>query len=236
MTDGSPTVVCWGSQFGFLGITISTQWRAAMAMYMLGYITYGVTLVFYASIFPRLARNTPRTKAAREKLDQGTIDSEQYETVEMLERNRLSNISTAHSNCTSYLQCSRRALTNAGGYLLTLALNLSLLLPLANNSKVDNVSIEASLVPLLILWQYTLAFTNVYWIVCAIPWFLLQKDRRGPPFPKGSHWFTVTMIVGLPHATADPRPEDRMEANHCGPDAVQKTSVSVADVLPLMRE
>ena len=69
-----------------------------MAMYMLGFITYGVTLVFYASI---LARNTSRTKAAREKLDQGQIDTEEYEKVEMLERNRLSNISTAHSNCAS---------------------------------------------------------------------------------------------------------------------------------------
>ncbi|CAD6583982.1 MAG: hypothetical protein TREMPRED_003707 [Tremellales sp. Tagirdzhanova-0007] len=155
------TVICWGSQFGFLGITLSNQWRAAMAMYMLGFMTYGVTLVFYASVFPRLARNTPRTKAARERLDQGTIDTEEYEKVEMLERNRLSNISTAHSNW---------------GYLLTLVLNLSLLLPLAENPNVDN---------------YTLAFTNCYWIVCAIPWFLLQQDRRGPPIPKGSHWFTI---------------------------------------------
>jgi hypothetical protein len=93
------SVICWGSQFGFLGITHSSQWHAAMAMYMLGFITYGITLVFYASIFPRLARNTPKTKGAREKLDQGTIDTEEYEKVEMLERNRLSIISTAHSNC-----------------------------------------------------------------------------------------------------------------------------------------
>jgi len=57
--------------------------------------------VFYASIFPRLARNTQRTKDARAKLDRGEIDTETYETTEMLERNRLSTISTAHSNCTS---------------------------------------------------------------------------------------------------------------------------------------
>lgn len=48
---------------------------------------------------PASARNTPKTKGAREKLDQGTIDTEEYEKVEMLERNRLSIISTAHSNC-----------------------------------------------------------------------------------------------------------------------------------------
>ena len=56
--------------------------------------------MFYASIFPRLARNTQKTKDARAKLDSGEIDTETYETTEMLERNRLSTISTAHSNCT----------------------------------------------------------------------------------------------------------------------------------------
>jgi hypothetical protein len=72
-----------------------------MAMYMLGFITYGITLVFYASVFPRLARNTQKTKDARQQFDNGEISSADYETVEMLERNRLSSISTAHSNCTS---------------------------------------------------------------------------------------------------------------------------------------
>lgn len=30
-----------------------------MGLYMLGFISYGATLVFYAAAFPRLARNTP---------------------------------------------------------------------------------------------------------------------------------------------------------------------------------
>jgi hypothetical protein len=94
-------VVCWGSQFGFLGVFKASQWETAMALYMLGYITYGLTLVFYASVFPRLARNTQRTKDARAKMDSGEIEHSEYEQVEMLERNRLSSISTAHSNCQS---------------------------------------------------------------------------------------------------------------------------------------
>lgn len=69
-----------------------------MALFMMGFITYGLSLVFYASIFPRLARNTPKTKEARQQLDNGEIETQDYEMVEMLERNRLSNISTAHSN------------------------------------------------------------------------------------------------------------------------------------------
>ena len=95
------TVICWGSQFGFLGVTLSSQWQIAMALFMVGYITYGVTLVFYASVFPRLARNTARTKEARDQFSRGEIALEDYERVEMLEKNRISNISTAHSNCES---------------------------------------------------------------------------------------------------------------------------------------
>lgn len=129
-------MVCWAAQFGFLGVTNASQWQAAVALYMLGYIAYGITLVFYASVFPRLARNTPRTKEARKKLDEGTSTVEEYEKVEMLERNRLSSISTAHSNCkiSQAYQAER-----LGGFLVTLVLNLSVLLPLASNSKVNNV-------------------------------------------------------------------------------------------------
>lgn len=157
------SVVCWATQYGFLGVTDSSQWNTAMGLYIIGFITYGITLVFFASVFPILARSTKRTKDARQKLDDGLSDSTEYERVEMLERNRLSNISTAHSNW---------------GYLFTMALNLSLLLPssLANNPNVNN---------------YVLAFTNSYWVVLGLPWFFLQQNRRGPPLPKGEHWLTI---------------------------------------------
>ncbi|KAH8892866.1 hypothetical protein GQ53DRAFT_718477 [Thozetella sp. PMI_491] len=155
------TVVCWASQFGWMGVQSSAQYQAAIALYLIGYISYGITLVFYASIFPRLARNTPKTKEARAKLDAGEISTESYEETEMLERNRLSNISTAHSNW---------------GFVITLALNLSILLPLADNPLVD---------------QYTLLLTNFYWIALGLPWFFLQEKRPGPSFPKGEHWFLL---------------------------------------------
>ncbi|KLT41595.1 MFS general substrate transporter [Cutaneotrichosporon oleaginosum] len=155
------TLVCWGSQFGFLGVSQSRQWEVAMGLFVLGFVSYGVTLVFYASIFPRLARNTPKTIEARHKLDNGEIDAAAYEKIEMLERNRLSAISTAHSNW---------------GYLFTLAINLSILIPLSKNPMSNN---------------YALAATNVYWIVLGVPWFVLQKSRPGPRLPRGEHWLTV---------------------------------------------
>lgn len=65
-----------------------------MGLYMVGFITYGATLVFYAAVFPRLARNTQHARDLKEKYDNGEIPAEVYEQEESLEKNRISNIST----------------------------------------------------------------------------------------------------------------------------------------------
>jgi hypothetical protein len=65
-----------------------------MALYMIGFITYGATLVFYAALFPRLARNTLRSRTLRDQYEAGQITREEYEVEESLEKNRISNIST----------------------------------------------------------------------------------------------------------------------------------------------
>lgn len=65
-----------------------------MALYIIGFVSYGATLVFYAALFPRLARNTPHARALREKYENGEIKAEEYEKEESLEKNRISNIST----------------------------------------------------------------------------------------------------------------------------------------------
>ena len=110
------TVICWSSQFTSISLTGEGTWRiifflpsetlpplepsrwgAAMALYMIGFITYGATLVFYAALFPRLARNTPRTRKLQGMYQAGEISVEEYEAEESLEKNRISNISTVRS-------------------------------------------------------------------------------------------------------------------------------------------
>ncbi|EPS98776.1 hypothetical protein FOMPIDRAFT_1125798 [Fomitopsis schrenkii] len=155
------TVVCWAAQFASMALTKPSRWGAAMAIYIISFVSYGATLVFYAAAFPRLARNTPHARELREKLENNEISPEEYEREESLEKNRISNISTWHSNI---------------GYIFTLCLNLSILLPLANNALVDN---------------YTMVLTNVYWVLLGIWWFIFQQPRPGPPLPKGEHYVTV---------------------------------------------
>ncbi|KAJ7053985.1 vacuole effluxer Atg22 like-domain-containing protein [Mycena amicta] len=155
------TVVCWAAQFASMALTKPSRWGAAMALYMIGFISYGATLVFFAALFPRLARNTARSKEVQAQYEAGQITKEEYEREESLQKNLVSNISTAHSNI---------------GYIATLCLNLSILLPLANNALVDN---------------YTIVLTNVYWVVTGIWWFIYQQPRPGPPLPKGEHYVTI---------------------------------------------
>ncbi|EKV07340.1 Atg22B-2p [Penicillium digitatum] len=156
------TVVCWALQYGMMAIRHPSQWPTAMGLYVVAYIAYGATLVFYAAVFPRLARYTPHVRKAREEdLREGKINQEEYDTIESLERNHISNISTAHSNI---------------GYLLTLVLNLSVLLPLQNNSVSNNLA---------------LCLTNSYWVVLGIWWFIFQQKRPGPKIPNGSSYTTV---------------------------------------------
>ncbi|KAF8582953.1 MFS general substrate transporter [Ramaria rubella] len=155
------TIICWGAQFASMSLTTPHRWGVAMALFMIGFITYGATLVFYAALFPRLARNTPHARQLREKYEKGEISAEVYEMEESLEKNRISNISTAHSNI---------------GYVMTLVLNLSILLPLASNPKVDN---------------YTIVLTNAYWVITGIWWFIFQQPRPGPKLPKGENYLTV---------------------------------------------
>ncbi|KAH8705353.1 hypothetical protein BGW36DRAFT_12219 [Talaromyces proteolyticus] len=156
------TGICWAVQYGMMAIRNPSQWPAAMGLYIIGYISYGATLVFYAAVFPRLARYMPHVRKARdEDLTEGKISRGEYDMIESLEKNHISNISTAHSNI---------------GYLLTLLINLSVLLPLQSEEFSNNLA---------------LCLTNSYWVVLGIWWFIFQQRRPGPKLPKGSSYFTI---------------------------------------------
>lgn len=155
------TVVCWAAQYACMTLTTPDRWVLAMVLYIIGFVSYGATLVFYAALFPRLARNTPHARHLREKYESGEIPPEVYEQEESLEKNKISNISTVHSNV---------------GYIITLLLNLALLLPMTNNPKVDN---------------YVLMLVTTYWVALGIWWFILQEPRPGPSLPEGEHYTTI---------------------------------------------
>jgi len=73
------------------------RWKFAMALYIISFVSYGATIVFYTAAFPRLARNTPYSRQLCERYERGEIPVEEYEREQSLEKNRISNISTVSS-------------------------------------------------------------------------------------------------------------------------------------------
>jgi len=134
-------------------------------------------LVFYAALFPRLARFMPHVRKARdEDLKDGKINQETYDNIESLERNHISSISTAHSNI---------------GYLVTLGINLPVLLSLRGKDYSNNIALgltnTCKFPDLIGEKELTLAD----WIVLGIWWFIFQQPRPGPKMPEASTYATI---------------------------------------------
>jgi hypothetical protein len=108
------TVICWGSQFATMALTGasymrhltylnagsrrkmcppvgSSRWPVAFVLYVINFTSFGITLVFYIAMFPRLARCTPRTLEMRDQLIKGQISKQEYDVEESMEKNRISN-------------------------------------------------------------------------------------------------------------------------------------------------
>lgn len=173
------TVICWIAQYGFMAVVGPDQWPLAMLLYMVSYVTYGATLVFYAAIFPRLARFMPEVRHAREKrLPAGDISQEQYDKLESMSKSHISNISTAHSNI---------------GYFVTLLLNLAILIPLSPWPYANNLA---------------LLLTTTYFLLLGLPWFLFRQPRPGPGLPKSqSHLSTSLSHLALALRSASHLPQ-----------------------------
>ncbi|KAB8291859.1 hypothetical protein EYC80_006641 [Monilinia laxa] len=89
------TIVCWACQYGLIAIKQSSQWPEAMVLYIVSYISYGATLVFFSALFPRLARYMPHVRKARdEDLKGGKINQDEYNRIERLSQAATSILST----------------------------------------------------------------------------------------------------------------------------------------------
>ena len=81
------TLVCWAAQYACMVLrfnagvfsTISSSSRSHMGLYIVGFVSYSATLVFYTADFPRLAWNTPHSRSLREKYENSYISVEEYE-------------------------------------------------------------------------------------------------------------------------------------------------------------
>ena len=72
---------------------LTYRWQAGTALYILGLIGYQGALTFWTAAFPGLARDMPHVQASELSLARGEVSQKEHDTVDMLTRNRLANVS-----------------------------------------------------------------------------------------------------------------------------------------------
>jgi len=160
------SVLSWAFEFGFLGVKQASQWRISMALYILSAITFWASYVFFNAIFPKLSHDLPELRVAKEELLNGSISEDEYEYKCSMARSKIMNISYVWNNV---------------GFTACCALSLAALAGVgADYSTAQNN------------WGYSVsvAVCTGFWILFAIPWFLWEKKRPGPPLPKTDNYLT----------------------------------------------
>jgi MFS-type transporter involved in bile tolerance (Atg22 family) len=149
------SLIAFGIGFGWLGAHTEADWHVGVGLYIVGLIAYQTTITFWTAAFPGLARNTRDLREKAESFAEGRISRAEYDFADMMKRNELSN--TAF-----YVQsvCEIGILAVIVGIMFGLHVNDSE----ANNNWGLSVLI---------------AFATGVWILCSIPWFILEKRRPG---------------------------------------------------------
>lgn len=117
-------------------------------------------------MFPKLAHDLPELHEAREQLLNDTITETEYAQQAAIQRSRIMNFSYFWNNF---------------GFVVCCGLSLAALVGVHANESVANNN-----------WGYSVsvAVCTGFWIIFAIPWFLWEKKRPGPPLPKGENYLT----------------------------------------------
>ncbi|KZO91552.1 hypothetical protein CALVIDRAFT_568118 [Calocera viscosa TUFC12733] len=164
------TVAAVAGCFGWLGVADASKWQAAVGLYMLGLLTYQGTITFWTAAFPALARNLPHVQDERAKLASGDVTREEYELTESLARNMVQNIAFA---------------IQSAGELVILAIMVGILKGLRSDESIENNT-----------WAFSvlIAFAGGVWLLCALPWFFLEKKRPGNVLPPSASMVTIGLV------------------------------------------
>ncbi|KAI9490486.1 autophagy-related protein 22-like protein [Zychaea mexicana] len=162
------TIISCAAQIAFLAFNedASQYWGVPFLVALVFQVSYGASLVFYWAIFPSLAVNDPKVRAAKRNPH---VSQEEYAVIESFCRNHISTISTAWSNI---------------GFFVISTLNI-----IIGNALAIRYNVSWDEVPQYGNSIYS-AMCGAYWLLCGIPWFIVQKKRPGPPLPADANYFT----------------------------------------------
>ncbi|KAF8519559.1 MFS general substrate transporter [Gautieria morchelliformis] len=161
------TLVSIVVSFAWLGVEGPGKWKIGVGLYAVGLISYQGALTFWTAAFPGLARNLPEVRESASQVASGAKSLQEHVAFESLQRNRISNVSFAVSS---------------GGEVLILTVMVGILKGLKSDLSVENNTRAFSVL---------IAFSGGMWLVCALPWFFLEKRRPGLKPPAGTSLLTI---------------------------------------------
>ncbi|THH32255.1 hypothetical protein EUX98_g1933 [Antrodiella citrinella] len=161
------TIIAVGVSFAWLGVDSPDRWQAGVALYILGLIAYQCALTFWTAAFPGLARNLPEVRDSATAVTQNDKSLEEHAHFESIQRNRISNVSFAISSA---------------GEIIILAIMVGILKGVKSDASTENNTKGFS---------YLIAFAGGCWLLCALPWFWLEKRRPGLAMPPGTSLLTI---------------------------------------------
>ena len=161
------SVIAYGIGLAWLGVHESPKWHAAVGLYIVGLISYQLTLTYWTAAFPSLARNTPYMKDSIREYRHGEVTLAELDTRNELERSRLSNVAF-------WIQ--------SVGEVAILAIIVGIMFGLHVDDSAEKNNLGLSIL---------IAFATGVWIILSIPWFFLEKKRPGLKIPKGFNNITI---------------------------------------------
>ncbi|KAK0386138.1 hypothetical protein NLU13_5975 [Sarocladium strictum] len=137
-----------------------------MALYILSAITFWASYVFFNAIFPKPSHDLPEVHTAQEEYLNKTISEDEYEHRCSMARSKVMNMSYGWNNV---------------GFTACGALSLAALAGIGADDSVAKNN-----------WGYSVsvAVCTGFWVLLAIPWFLWERRRPGPPLPPGDNYLT----------------------------------------------
>lgn len=164
------TVVAFGISMAWLGVHEASKWEAATGLYIVGLIVYQMCLSFWTAAFPGLARNTPEMRETAAKYSSGEIDRETYDHEDMMQRNRISNISFTVQSAVE---------------IIILAIIVGIMFGVRVNDGQEQNNRGLSIL---------IAFAGGIWVLVAIPWFIFERRRPGQSLPPNTNVFTAGLL------------------------------------------
>jgi len=161
------TLLSVGVSFAWLGVQHPSQWHVAAVLYILGLTSYQCSFTFWSAAFPGLVRNLPEVQASANETEHGSKSIDEHSRFESLQRNRVSNISLV---------------VNSIGEVIILSIMIGILKAVKSDVSVEN-NTKA--------FNVLLAFSGGIWLLCAIPWFIVEKRRPGLDLPSGASLLTI---------------------------------------------